>query len=261
MAAAAGLMGNCVSEQLLLFLRSVLLGGVLGLVYDLLRPLRRLGGRLWGGLLDALYGLTAVSALFFFVMAGDGELRVFILLGALGGAVLFFCLLSRPMRPLWEFWAAIFLKPVGWAKKFGVECEKNRKKLFSFGKKWFTIIFTPKTGAERKPPRRGENEMAGDTRKTAAKPAKKRPGSRLTAIILLALFLGIGVQFLNMYARLQEAQEEQAAYAQRLADLQETNERLAEDIANSKDPELIEEVAREDLGMAVPGEKIFRFSN
>lgn len=168
MAAAAGLMGNCVSEQLLLFLRSVLLG---------------------------------------------------------------------------------------------VECEKNRKKLFSFGKKWFTIIFTPKTGAERKPPRRGEDEMAGDTRKTAAKPAKKRPGSRLTAIILLALFLGIGVQFLNMYARLQEAQEEQAAYAQRLADLQETNERLAEDIANSKDPELIEEVAREDLGMAVPGEKIFRFSN
>ena len=198
------------SEQLLLFLRSVLLGGVLGLVYDLLRPLRRLGGRLWGGLLDALYGLTAVSALFFFVMAGDGELRVFILLGALGGAVLIFCLLSRPMRPLWEFWAAIFLKPVGWAKKFGVECEKNRKKLFSFGKKWFTILFTPKTGAERKPPRRGEDERAGDTRKTAAKPAKTRPGSRLTAIILLALFLGIGVQFLNMYARLQEAQEESA---------------------------------------------------
>ena len=94
--------------------------------------------------------------------------------------------------------------------------------------------------------------MAGDTRKTAAKPAKKRPGGRLTAIILLALFLGIGVQFLNMYARLQEAQEEQAAYAQRLADLQETNERLAEDIANSQDPELIEEVAREDLGMAAP---------
>ena len=27
-------MGNCVSEQLLLFLRSVLLGGVLGLVYN-----------------------------------------------------------------------------------------------------------------------------------------------------------------------------------------------------------------------------------
>ena len=37
--------------------------------------------------------------------------------------------------------------------------------------------------------------------------------------------------------------------------------KLAEDIANSQDPELIEEVAREDLGMAAPGEKIIRFSN
>ena len=47
-------MGNIISEQLMLFLRSVLLGGVLGLLYDLLRPFRRLGGQLWGGLLDAL---------------------------------------------------------------------------------------------------------------------------------------------------------------------------------------------------------------
>ena len=90
-------MGNIISEQLMLFLRSVLLGGVLGLLYDLLRPFRRLGGQLWGGLLDALYGLTTVSAVFLFVMAGDGELRVFILMGALGGGVLFFCLLSQPM--------------------------------------------------------------------------------------------------------------------------------------------------------------------
>ena len=37
--------------------------------------------------------------------------------------------------------------------------------------------------------------------------------------------------------------------------------KLAEDIANSQDPELIEEVAREDLGMVAPGEKIIRFSN
>lgn len=254
-------MGNIISEQLLLFLRSVLLGGVLGLLYDLLRPFRRLGGRLWGGFLDALYGLAAVSGLFFFVMAGDGELRVFILMGTLGGAVLFFCLLSQPMRPLWDFWTAIFLKPVLWAKKFLGKCEKNRKKLFSFGKKWFTIISTHRARKKTGPPGEGEDEMAGDTRKKAAKTAKKRPGSKLTAIILLALFLGIGIQFLNMYAKLQEAQAEQEVYAAKLEDLQETNAKLAEDIANSQDPELIEEVAREDLGMTVPGEKIIRFSN
>ena len=77
----------------------------------------------------------------------------------------------------------------------------------------------------------------------------------------MALFLGIGIQFLNMYGMLQEAQAEQLVYAEKLADLQKTNEKLAEDIANSQDPELIEEVAREDLGMVAPGEKIIRFSN
>lgn len=254
-------MGVNISQQLLLFLRSVLLGGVLGLLYDLLRPFRRLGGGLWGGLLDAVYGFTAVSGVFFFVMAGDGELRVFILLGIFIGTVLFFCLLSQPLRPLWDFWTAILLTPVRWAEKFLEKWGNFFKKLFSFWKKWFTIITTSLWRREAAPAREGEDQMAGETRKTPPKTAKKRPGSKLTLIILLALFLGIGVQFLNMYGRLQQAQEEEAVYAARLAELQETNEKLAEDIANSQDPELIEEVAREDLGMAATGEKIFRFSN
>ena len=103
--------------------------------------------------------------------------------------------------------------------------------------------------------------MAGDSKKQTQKAAKKRPSGKLTAIILLALFLGVGIQFSNMYGRLQQAKEEEATYAAQLADLQETNEKLAEDIANSQDPELIGRVAREDLGMAAAGEKIFRFSN
>ena len=39
-------MGNYVSEQLALFLQSIVLGAVLGLIYDLLSALRSLGGRL-----------------------------------------------------------------------------------------------------------------------------------------------------------------------------------------------------------------------
>ena len=254
-------MGVNISQQLLLFLRSVLLGGVLGLLYDLLRPFRRRSDLMWGGILDVLYGVTAVSGLFFFVMAGDGELRIFILMGVAGGAVLFFCLLSELMAPLWEFWAALLLTPVGWIKNFLVSLRKNFKKLFSFCKKWFTIISTRRRGHRALPVRKGEDEMAGETKKTAPAKSKKRPSSKLTAIILLALFLGIGIQFLNMYGKLQEAKAEEAVYAAQLADLQETNQRLAEDIANSQDPELIEKVAREDLGMVDTGEKIFRFSN
>ena len=113
-------MGVNISQQLMLFLRSVLLGGVLGLLYDLLRPFRRRGGVVWGGILDALYGITAVSGLFLFVMAGDGELRIFILMGVVGGAVLFFCLLSGSFTDAGEL-----------AKKiFGDLPEKFQKTLF-----------------------------------------------------------------------------------------------------------------------------------
>ena len=78
-------MGNEIPEQLAMFLRSVALGGVLGLVYDLARCLRRLGGPLWRGLLDVAVSLMAAASLFFFIMAGRGELRLFILIVDLGG--------------------------------------------------------------------------------------------------------------------------------------------------------------------------------
>ena len=117
-------MGNYVSEQLALFLQSIALGAVLGLIYDLLGVLRSLGGRLWGGVLDALFCLTAACAVFLFVMAGDGELRIFIILGIVGGAVLFWCLLGGLLRPIWRFWLGLMLMLVfavnlGWLPASG----------------------------------------------------------------------------------------------------------------------------------------------
>ena len=54
--------GNYVSQQLLAFLRAIALGACLGLEYDVLGALRRLGGKVWGGVLDAAFCLTAASA-------------------------------------------------------------------------------------------------------------------------------------------------------------------------------------------------------
>ena len=95
----------------------------------------------------------------------------------------------------------------------------------------------------------------------AKKSQKKRPSSRLTALLLVVLIAGIGVQLVNLKGELEAAREEEAYYAQRLQQLQEENARLAEDIANSDDPELIEEIAREELGMVTAGEKIFIIGN
>lgn len=246
-------MGNVICDQLQLFFRSILLGGVLGLVYDLTAALRALGGRIWGGVLDTLYVLTSAATLFFFVMSGDGELRLFILLGTLGGGVLHFCLLSQPLRPLWSFWLGVFLVPFHILDVILKKCEQICKKLFSFSKKQVTIIGTKWQRYRPAAKTEGDKHMA--------KTQKKRPSSKLTALILVVLLFGVAVQLRHMVGQLSSARAEEAVYTARLADLQETNARLEADIANSGDQELIEEIAREDLGMAEQNEKIFRFGN
>ena len=254
------------SAQLILFLQSILLGAALGLLYDFLRAIRRRGGgELLLTVLDGLYAIASACTIFFFVMAGDGELRLFVLLGALGGAILHFCLFSGPMAPLWDFWLGIFLLPwkfmVNIMKKIGTFC----KKLFSFWKRWFTIIATRVPRPRRRVKKKGEEHMVKKSSPNRGTPAKKEKAPRrrcgkLTMLLLFVLALGIVYQLHSMKSTLASAREEEAAYAQRLEELRETNARLSMEIANSSDQELLENIARNELGMAAPGEKIFRFN-
>ena len=259
-------MGNYVSEQLVLFLRSIALGAVLGLFYDLLSALRSLGGRLWGGILDAVFCLTAACSVFLFVMAGDGELRIFIALGIAGGAVLFWCLLGGLLRPVWRFWLGLILYPVRLVKKILKKCGRKGKKVFSFLRNWFTIKFTTLRRRKISGEQEGDEEMSAPSgRKTARPPQKKkksasRPSSRLTVILLAVLLLVIGVQIYRMFGQLQEARAQEDAYAQQLAELQETNRQLQEDLDNAGSLDLIEDIARDELGLARDGEIIFRYS-
>jgi len=86
---------------------------------------------------------------------------------------------------------------------------------------------------------------------------RKRASSLLTGMILLVLILGVGVQLYRMQDRVKAAQAEEAALAEQIAQLEAKNAELAEDIANADDPELIEQIAREELGMVVRDEKVF----
>ena len=69
---------------------------------------------------------------------------VCLIVGALGGAVLFFSLLSSALRPVWAFWIDILLVPLRLGKKLLRKLEFFSKKGFSFLQKWFTIMGTPK---------------------------------------------------------------------------------------------------------------------
>ena len=137
-------MGNEIPVQLAQFLRSILLGGTLALCYDLVRALRSLGGAVWACILDVLVSFGAAASVFLFVMAEDGELRLFILFGAVGGAVLFFSALSSALRPVWAFWIGLILVPLRLGRTILEKLELFLKKGFSFLRKCFTMMGTPK---------------------------------------------------------------------------------------------------------------------
>lgn len=260
-------MGNYISEQLTLFLRSIALGLSLGLVYDLLRIARGMCGRVLGGALDALYCVGAAAALALFVLAGDGELRIFVVIGAVGGAVLFLCLLSPLLRPVWRFWTALGLFPARVARRLFKKCGRTAKKLFSFLRIRVTMVVTKLSGGRLPHRQKGDGEMSqppkkknprGPQKKDAAA-KKRRPSGRLTVLLMCALLVGLSMQIYRMIGQLESAQAEEAVYAQRLEALRETNAQLKDDLANSENLDLIEEIARDELGMVKDGEKVFHF--
>lgn len=92
----------------------------------------------------------------------------------------------------------------------------------------------------------------------SAKPKMRRSNKFVLFLLCFVIFM-MGIMLRQMNGQLEHARAEQAHYAQRLAVLQEENAKLAEDIANSGNQDLIEDIARNELGMASQGEKIFRF--
>ena len=74
---------------------------------------------------------------------------------------------------------------------------------------------------------------------------------------MLVLLFGLGFQLYRMQDQLAAARAEEAALAEEISSLQEENAGLEESIARSSDPEMIEQIARESLGMVVQDEKVF----
>ena len=86
---------------------AVALGAAGGLVYDLLRVLRRRRP----GLTHAADGLFALlcllGTLWVLTQVGGGEPQLYMLLGAGAGMALYLLLAAPALRPLWEFWADV----------------------------------------------------------------------------------------------------------------------------------------------------------
>ena len=142
-------MENHISEQLSTLCAALLLGAWGAWLYDVLRAVRlhHRHCRAVTHLVDAAYAaLWLLILLSFALHRGGGELRLYMLLGTAGGAAAYFLLLSRRLRPLWDFWAetgtvfgAMLVYPLRCLIRLAKKMAAAAKKYFQFGKKYATI--------------------------------------------------------------------------------------------------------------------------
>ncbi len=84
----------------------------------------------------------------------------------------------------------------------------------------------------------------------------KRSGI-LTKLLVLGLLIGILVAYARTQTKIGEAEKAKAACQAEVRTISVSNAALEYEIEHCQDPETIEKVAREKLGLVLPGEIIF----
>ena len=87
------------------------------------------------------------------------------------------------------------------------------------------------------------------------KKAKKRGG--IVALVLLLLIAVASFEVVQVYGQIRSAQVTEQQLKEQVAAQQQANASLREDLARADDEEFIKELARDQLGLAEPGERIF----
>ncbi len=89
-----------------------------------------------------------------------------------------------------------------------------------------------------------------------SKKAKKRTNTALL-LVLIALAVFIGIELIQVNQRLGEAKVQEASLTRQMQQQEQENEALRSDLAKKDDPDFIKELARDQLGLAEEGERIF----
>ena len=88
--------------------------------------------------------------------------------------------------------------------------------------------------------------------------AKSKKGASLfAAALVLVLLLLVGWQLMSMRDKLAAARSEQAALEESVARQTQENRSIEAALERAEDPEYLQELARDQLGMVSPGQKDF----
>lgn len=111
-----------------MLLLALLTGAATGLIYDLLRPLRRRSGRAGSAVLDVLFALCAGTAAFVFAMsAPGGRLGMWELTLILAGFIAYMYTLSSRIYPVAGSMFELLIRLFGQIKKFYKKNRRNGK--------------------------------------------------------------------------------------------------------------------------------------
>ena len=96
-------------------------------------------------------------------------------------------------------------------------------------------------------------------RGTQTQARKTRSGAAgiLVKLVLIALMIYAGITLYNLQGLIQAAEAQQSQLSAQVQSLEDKNSALRADIAAADDPEKLEEIARDKLGMVKSGEKVF----
>ena len=248
-------MENYVSSQLRELLLSIGLGAGAACIYDVLRTARLLDRRdhLLTHLLDGLFAIVlGAGALFLSFSLGAGELRLFMLSGAALGAVAWFSLFSKLLRPVWEIWCAALVAAVQLLLKPLLVLWDLLQKGWSSAKKGFSFLLSWGRMKYHRTEEEGE-AMAAKTTKTK----KRKKTSPLLLMVLAVLIVVLAVQVVNVYQDLADVRQQESALNDALSQQQQENDALRSDLEKKDDVNFIKALARELLGLAEEGERIF----
>ena len=90
---------------------------------------------------------------------------------------------------------------------------------------------------------------------TAAKPKKRT--SLIAALVVLIMLILVGMQLLRIRDQLIAARAERDVLAEQVAKQEQENRTLEAALESAEDPEYLQELARDQLGMVSPGQKDF----
>ena len=85
--------------------------------------------------------------------------------------------------------------------------------------------------------------------------------SFLTKLVILALLITAPVTLLRMQGKIAAAQTELDAVKAQVEAQQQVNADLQDAVDHSGDPDRQEDIARNELGLAAPGEKVIKFTD